>query len=50
MRKSPFTPLITLFTLILLAAMTAACYRGGRLEVRAIPPEAYVYLDGAPIG
>ena len=49
MRKSPFTPLITLFTVILLAAMTTACYRGGRLEVRTIPPEAYVYLDGAPM-
>jgi outer membrane protein OmpA-like peptidoglycan-associated protein len=49
MRKIRFTPLITLFALILLAAMTAACYRRGALEVRTIPPEAYVYLDGVPM-
>ena len=50
MRKYRFTPLITLITLILLAAMTPACYRGGRIEVRAVPPEAYVYINGTPIG
>ena len=50
MRKYRFTPLITLITLILLAAMTPACYRGGRIEVRAVPPEAYVYINGTPVG
>lgn len=31
-------------------AVNSACYRGGRVEVRAISNQAYIYLDGAPIG
>jgi outer membrane protein OmpA-like peptidoglycan-associated protein len=47
--KHQFTALITLVTLILLALVTPACYTGGRIEVRAVPPEAYVYIDGTPV-
>jgi len=49
MRRQGLTTLLILFGLILLG-MTSACYRGGRLEVRAVPQEAYVFLDGVPIG
>ena len=35
---------------ISLVAISPACYRGGRVEVRAIPNQAYIYLDGTPIG
>ena len=49
MRKYDSTLLITLVTLILLVGMSPACYTGGRIEVRAVPPEAYVYIDGTPV-
>jgi len=42
--------LITLGAFMLLALMMSACTRGGRLEVRAVPTQAYVHLDGVPIG
>jgi hypothetical protein len=48
-RKHDATLLITLVTLILLVGMSPACYTGGRIEVRAVPPEAYVYIDGTPV-
>jgi outer membrane protein OmpA-like peptidoglycan-associated protein len=49
MRRHGLTTLLILFGLILLG-MTSACYPGGKLEVRAVPQEAYVFLDGVPIG
>ncbi len=50
MRNSRFSVLITLGVSILLAVMMSSCTRGGRLEVRAVPTQAFVYLDGVPIG
>ena len=39
-----------LAAVVLLVAVTPACYRGGRVEVRAIPNQAYIYVDGVPTG
>ena len=50
MRSNRFSVLISLGALLLLALMMSACTRGGRLEVRAVPTQAFVYLDGEPIG
>ena len=50
MHKHGFTPILSYIALLLLVAMAPACYKGGRVEVRAVPPEAYVYLNGTPEG
>lgn len=50
MRNSRFYVLVSLGSFVLLALMMSACTRGGRLEVRPVPSQAYVYLDGVPIG
>jgi hypothetical protein len=50
MQNSRFSVLTTLGAFMLLALMMSACTRGGRLEVRAVPTQAFVYLDGTPIG
>lgn len=48
MRKRGLTALLMLFGLILMG-ITPACQHGGRLQVRAVPPQAYVFLDGVPM-
>jgi len=49
MRKLGFTLPVMLVVLGLLAVMTPACGPGGKLVIRAVPGQAYVYLDGTPI-
>jgi outer membrane protein OmpA-like peptidoglycan-associated protein len=49
MRKHSLTALLSLFGMILLG-ITPACHQGGKLEVRAVPHQAYVFLDGYPMG
>jgi len=48
MRKYGLTALLTLLGIMLLG-VTAACRQGGKLEVRAVPHQAYVFLDGFPV-
>jgi outer membrane protein OmpA-like peptidoglycan-associated protein len=50
MRNYRLSVLITVGAFMMLALMTSSCIRGGRLEVRAVPNQAFVYLDGVPIG
>jgi len=53
MRKYKYCARVTLvIPLIVLGAITTACYRAGegKISVRAVPPEAYVYINGTPVG
>jgi len=50
MQKNRFPALVTSIIVGLLVVMTSACPQGGRLEVRARPHQAYVFLDGVPMG
>ena len=49
MRKRDFSRVGILIVLVSITLFVSACTRT-KLEVRAVPPEAYVYLDGTPIG
>jgi hypothetical protein len=49
MRKRDFSRVGILIVLASITLFVSACTRT-KLEVRAVPPEAYVYLDGTPIG
>lgn len=50
MKKHRFPALVTFVLVSLMVALTSACPPGGTLEVRARPKEAYVFLDGVPMG
>jgi hypothetical protein len=41
---------VLLAAVVLLVAITPACYHGGRVDVHAIPNQAYIYVDGTPVG
>jgi outer membrane protein OmpA-like peptidoglycan-associated protein len=49
MRKNDFSRVGILIVLVSITLLASACTRT-KLEVRAVPPQAYVYLDGTPIG
>jgi outer membrane protein OmpA-like peptidoglycan-associated protein len=49
MRKHDFSRIGIFIVLMSMTLFVSACVRT-KLEVRAVPPEAYVYLDGTPIG
>ena len=49
MQKHDFSRIGILIVLLSMMLIASACTRT-KLEVRAIPPQAYVYLDGTPIG
>ena len=49
MRKNDFSRVGILLVLVSITLLVSACTRT-KLEVRAVPPQAYVYLDGTPIG
>jgi len=49
MRKRDFSRVGILIVLVSITLFVSACTRT-KLEVRAVPPQAYVYLDGTPIG
>jgi outer membrane protein OmpA-like peptidoglycan-associated protein len=49
MRKRDFSRVGILIVLVSTMLLVSACTRT-QLEVRAVPPQAYVYLDGTPIG
>jgi len=49
MRKRAFSRIGIFIVLMSMTLFVSACTRT-QLEVRAVPPQAYVYLDGTPIG
>jgi outer membrane protein OmpA-like peptidoglycan-associated protein len=49
MRKDGFSGIGIFIVLMSMTLFVSACTRT-KLEVRAVPPQAYVYLDGTPIG
>lgn len=49
MRKDGFSRIGIFIVLMSMTLFVSACTRT-QLEVRAVPPQAYVYLDGTPIG
>jgi hypothetical protein len=50
MRNDRLLTFLTLCVVFWVTSTTVSCIRGGMLEVQAVPSQAYVYLDGTPIG
>jgi hypothetical protein len=50
MSHKSFMKIVILTVILTLASVMSSWAKGGKLEVRAIPHTAYVFLDGVPMG